>query len=94
MNALETKQIIAESYLDEAVFAAGLKLEIPIEHIEEAYQGEWHSAEAFAENYADDLGLIPEDAQWPNNCIDWTHAARELMYDFDEEDSHYFSANY
>lgn len=36
----------------------------------------------YAREYADDIGAIPEDATWPNTCIDWEHAARELRYDY------------
>jgi antirestriction protein len=92
---IETEQeTIKDSYLDKAVFAAGLELGISVEDIEEAYQGQWHSDEAFAENYAFELDLLPADAQWPTYCIDWTHAARELMYDFNEANGHYFNASY
>ena len=34
--------------------------------------------EDYAEELADDLGLINRDASWPNSCIDWERAAREL----------------
>ena len=27
---------------------------------------------------------------WPYNCIDWQHAARELMYDYMTHDDFYF----
>lgn len=36
----------------------------------------------YAEQLADDLGLIPSNASWPSNCIDWEKAARELRYDY------------
>ena len=38
--------------------------------------------EEYAEQLADDLGLISADATWPNSCIDWEQAARELQYDY------------
>jgi hypothetical protein len=34
--------------------------------------------EDYAKELAEDLGLIKADAGWPNNCIDWGRAAREL----------------
>lgn len=57
---------------------------------EEAYQGEYSSDEDFAEQLAEDLGEIDKDAHWPNNCIDWKKAARELMYDYFESNGFYF----
>jgi hypothetical protein len=38
--------------------------------------------EKYAEQLADDLGLINPAATWPNSCIDWEQAARELQYDY------------
>lgn len=61
-----------------------------IERFREAYSGRFDSDEAFAEDMADQLGLINESATWPYTCIDWEHAARELMYDYFEQDGYYF----
>lgn len=36
----------------------------------------------YAEQLAEDIGAINADAAWPNNCIDWERAARELQYDY------------
>lgn len=36
----------------------------------------------YAEQLADDIGAINPDAGWPNNCIDWERAARELQQDY------------
>jgi hypothetical protein len=36
----------------------------------------------YAQELADDCGLIPRDVSWPLTCIDWQHAARELEYDY------------
>lgn len=35
-----------------------------------------------AEELADDLGLVPNDAPWPLTCIDWRRAAEELKGDY------------
>lgn len=48
------------------------------------------SDEEFAQDMAEQIGAIHNDAKCPNNCIDWTHAAKELMYDYSEHDGHYF----
>lgn len=57
---------------------------------EEAYQGDYTSDEEFARELADALGLIREDAEWPNSYIDWGWAARDLMFDYFESNGHYF----
>lgn len=57
---------------------------------EEAYQGKYRSDEDFAEEIADSLGLIDQDAKWPHDCIDWEKAAKELMYDYSEDSGYYF----
>jgi hypothetical protein len=36
----------------------------------------------YAMQLADDIGAINADATWPNNCIDWDRAARELEMDY------------
>ena len=36
----------------------------------------------YAKELADDIGAINSDATWPNNCIDWERAARELQVDY------------
>lgn len=46
---------------------------------EEAFQGEYRSEEDFAQELAEDLGVVPEDAGWPAYCIDWERAARDLF---------------
>lgn len=56
----------------------------------ESYQGEFGSDEEFAQQTAEELGLIDSKAQWPNNCIDWEQAARELMYDCSNSNGYYF----
>lgn len=38
--------------------------------------------ETYAQDLADDIGAINSEAQWPNNCIDWKRAARELQMDY------------
>lgn len=36
----------------------------------------------YAEQMAEDIGAIDSNASWPNNCIDWERATRELQYDY------------
>jgi antirestriction protein len=49
------------------------------------YQGEYESEVDFAQETAESIGAIPEDASWPTACIDWEQAARELMMDYASE---------
>lgn len=57
---------------------------------DEAYAGQFNSDEEFAQDMAEQLGAIDPRAGWPNNCIDWEWAARELMYDYFEVRGYYF----
>lgn len=41
----------------------------------------------YAQELANDCGMIPDDLKWPMTCIDWEQAARELQMD-------YFSVKY
>jgi hypothetical protein len=38
--------------------------------------------EDYARELAEDIGAINKDATWPNDCIDWERAARELQMDY------------
>ena len=40
----------------------------------------------YAMELADDIGAVKSDAGWPNNCIDWDQAARELQMDYTSVD--------
>ena len=60
------------------------------EDCEEAYQGEYNSDKDFAQSIADDLGLINDDTPWPQSCIDWERASRDLMFDYFESNGYYF----
>jgi hypothetical protein len=36
----------------------------------------------YAQQFADDIGAVNSEASWPNTCIDWEQAARELQMDY------------
>jgi antirestriction protein len=36
----------------------------------------------YAQQLAEDIGAVNTDATWPNNCIDWDMAARDLRMDY------------
>ena len=60
------------------------------DEFQDAYQGCWSDDEEFAYSMANDLGAIDGHAKWPNNYIDWTKAARELMMDYWSDRGVYF----
>ena len=57
---------------------------------DEQWDGDWYPVtlirdsyfEDYAQELAEDIGAINSDASWPNNCIDWERAARELRMDY------------
>jgi hypothetical protein len=61
----------------------------------EGYAADWRHGEAlirdsyfktYAQELADDIGAIDANAGWPNSCIDWDRAARELQLDYSSVD--------
>lgn len=61
---------------------------------DEQWRGSWYPItlirdsyfEDYARELADDIGAINSDMTWPNNCIDWEQAARELQMDYSTTD--------
>lgn len=80
----------AECSYEIEVVEAALECDVESSNIDGAYSGYFDSDEAFAEDMAEQIGAIDRDAKWPQNCIDWDHAARELMYDYCEHNGYYF----
>lgn len=52
---------------------------VDVDELEECYRGEWDDERAFAMDYAEEIGALEESATWPNDCIDWERAAREIF---------------
>jgi len=57
----------------------------------EGYSADWNYGEAlirdsyfieYAQQLAEDIGAIDDNANWPNTCIDWDKAADELQMDY------------
>lgn len=42
--------------------------------------------ETYAQQLAEECGMVNDDATWPNDCIDWEAAARELRMDYSAVD--------
>lgn len=73
---------------DEAAELAALKA---LADEASGYAADWHHGETlirdsyfqtYAQELADDIGAVNADAGWPNNCIDWERAARDLQMDY------------
>ena len=57
---------------------------------DEHWRGDWYPItlikddhfQAYAEELAEDCGMVSKDAKWPNDCIDWAKAAYHLKMDY------------
>ena len=57
---------------------------------DEQWRGDWYPITLVRDDYftdyaqqlAEEIGAISSDSHWPNNCIDWEKAARELKVDY------------
>lgn len=57
---------------------------------DEQWQGDWYPITLvrdshftdYARELAEDIGAVNTDASWPNDCIDWKRASRELQTDY------------
>lgn len=83
-------EFIKQTHLDPEIVAAGVYLGIDLDNIEEAYQGQYKDDEDFAQELAEEIGAIDNNASWPNYCIDWERAARDIMMDYCEHEGYYF----
>ncbi len=87
----ELQEAATKSHLSLEVFNAGVELGLALEDIEDKYQGQHKSDEAYAEKLCDDCGLldsIPENLQ---RYFDMEAYARDLMFETYKQDGHYFS---
>jgi hypothetical protein len=57
---------------------------------DEQWEGDWYPLTLIRESYfkdyaqelAEDIGAVHKNTTWPNYCIDWDFAARELKMDY------------
>ncbi len=86
----ELIDFINNSHLDAEIVLAAISIGISLDDdIEDAYAGSYDSDQDFAVQLAEETGF-EEPTAWPYTCIDWKYAAREIMYDYSEENGHYF----
>jgi antirestriction protein len=63
---------------------------VSVDTVEEAYQGEYNSDEDFAQQLADDIGLLSGMDESLQCYFDWESWTRDLMFDYFESNGHYF----
>lgn len=86
INASDGKNIEAQEVELEAL----LKLQDEASHTPDWHYGEMLIRDSYFKEYAQELaeeiGAVNPDAHWPNGCIDWDQAARELQADYFDVD--------
>ena len=88
----EMMEAVDASCLDLEVFQAGIDCGLEVSEVEDRYAGSHDTDEEFAQEFAASTGALTNlsETSWPNACIDWEWAARELMYDYVDSGTHYF----
>jgi antirestriction protein len=89
-DCFEFAEAFAECSYPIDVVEAAFECDVQPCDIDEAYSGQYDDDEDFAQETAEQLGAIDKNASWPQNCIDWKFAAKELMYDYCSHNGHYF----
>lgn len=74
---------------DLEVFEAGIQAGIDLDRIEECYVGQFSNDADFAQQLAEDLYDFKDIPSWVE--IDWDATSVNIMYDYIEQDEHYFS---
>lgn len=82
----EERDLDPEAFIEQADLDALEELAEEAEGSPDWQYGETLIRESYFTDYArelaEDIGAIQSDAQWPNYCIDWERAARELQQDY------------
>ena len=89
-NLFDFVEYYERSHYDVDVFEAAFECGVAMCDVDEAYQGMFNNNESFAREMAEQMGSVDDNAKWPHDCIDWEYAAKELMYDYCEQNNHYF----
>ena len=64
-----------------------------VEHLQDAYMGNYGSGEEFAESFVSDMGYIVNDLPYWI-AIDWEETWNNLEYDYSESNGYIFSNNW
>jgi hypothetical protein len=81
LNDAAIEYLALQSFLDDLQGSGGG---------DEEWRGHWYPVtlvretyfEDYAQELAEELDLIKSDAPWPNSCIDWEQAAKELRMNY------------
>lgn len=90
---IEARELV-ENYYSEDVVVAALKLGITLERMEDAYSGSFDSDEDFAQEMWENCGYLDNIPDHLSGYIDWQAVARDLMFEYVEQDGHYFNNNW
>lgn len=85
---------LLEVDVEPAVLAAGLDCGLEPDAIEDAYMGEWDSAEDMAYEMWDQCGMLESVPEAARGYINWAMVARDMVLggDVTEANGHYFHA--
>lgn len=83
-------QQVADETDDELQALTAIMAELAGNGGDEQWRGDWYPLtlirkcyfQIYAQELAEDIGAVNKNATWPNNCIDWEQAARELRMDY------------
>ena len=64
-----------------------------VEHLNDAYMGQYHSGAEFAESFVSDVGYVHSDLPYWIE-IDWEKTWENLSYDYSESNGYIFSNNW
>jgi hypothetical protein len=86
----ESEGLINEEAAEELIALQALLEECKGNGGDEQWRGDWYPISLIRDSYfkdyaqelAEEIGAINANASWPNNCIDWDQAARELQIDY------------
>jgi hypothetical protein len=89
-GAMASPTILDQDEADELQALTELLAELKGNGGDEQWNGDWYPVTLIRDSYfreyavelADEIGAVDSNAGWPNNCIDWEEAARELRMDY------------
>ncbi len=90
VEALEDNDLDPAECAEEIATLRSLLDELKGNGGDEQWQGDWYPVtlirgshfKEYAQNFADEIGRINDNAEWPYTYIDWDQAARELRMDY------------
>lgn len=89
-NELDFEGCLATADEQELGMLEGILFELSGYGGGEEFDGDWYPStlvsdgyfECYAQELAEDCGVLDPNASWPMCCIDWAQAARELQQDY------------